>query len=323
MKTGILITNIGTPDAPTEDAVRTYLKAFLTDPRVVSLPKWLWYPILYGYILRKRPAQSAKLYQSIWTENGSPLLVYTRSLATKLSERLNLPIEVGMHYSNPSIKSGLEKLRALNVKRIIVLPLFPQYSDTTTASTWDIVKACIVHWQSSPEIVTLDHYAEHPDYISTIQKSVEQYTAMTEPLSHLLFSFHGLPEINVKRGDPYQSLCLNTAKGIADALHLTPSQWTVSFQSRLGKAKWLSPYTEKVLTSLPKQGIKKIHVVCPGFSVDCLETLEEIAIRGREQFMDAGGESYIYIPALNDSQAHVDMLANIIQSQPMRPLSPA
>lgn len=313
---GILLTNIGSPDQPTEKAVRQYLKKFLSDPRVVEIPKLIWWPILHGIILRVRPKHSALLYQQIWTEKGSPLSVFSETLAKKLSAELNLPVEVGMHYGNPSIETALEKLRGKQLKKILILPLYPQYSGTTTAATFDQASTVLKKWRHLPELQMIHHYSANENYINELCHVIQSH-----PVQYLLFSFHGIPERYIKKGDPYQEQCHKTAALVANKLNLAPENWSVSFQSRLGRAKWIMPYTNDVLETLPKKGVTHLHVVCPGFAVDCLETLEEIAIRGKEQFLKAGGKSFNYIPALNDTDSHIRMLSKIIQATSVMPAS--
>lgn len=305
--TGILLTNIGSPEHPTPESVRQFLAKFLSDPRVVSLPRIFWLPILHGIILRTRPARSAELYRKIWTKDGSPLLLNSKKIVAKLQEHLQIPVALGMHYSNPSISDGLEQLRKQQVKKIIVLPLYPQYSATTTASTIDQVNAVLKKWDNAPEIITIHDYAEDENYITTVAQSIQKHS-----FKHLLFSFHGIPQRNVDKGDPYADQCNATVRLLTEKLQLPEDRYSFSFQSRLGYAKWLMPYTDQVLQELPKRGVTDLHVVCPGFAVDCLETLEEISIRGKEQFLEAGGRSLQYIPALNDSDEHVEMLGKII-----------
>ncbi len=304
---GILLSNIGSPEQPTPLSVKSYLRKFLSDPRVVEIPRFLWWPILHGIILQTRPKRSAKLYEMIWTEQGSPLSFLSEQIANKLSNSLKLPVEIGMHYGNPSIKVALEKLRSQHVKKIVVLPMFPQYSGTTTAATMDQISAVLKTWRVIPEIRTIRDYADDMNYINAMCHSISKHT-----IKHLLFSFHGIPQRCVDRGDPYQQQCLHTAQLIASKLKLPYEQWSVAFQSRLGRAQWLTPYTDKRLKELPLQGITDIHVVCPGFPVDCLETLEEIAIRAKEQFFKAGGKSFQYIPALNDTDEHLSFLQKLI-----------
>lgn len=310
MKTGILLINIGTPEAPTPAAVRRYLKKFLSDPRVVELPRFIWWPILHGFILRFRPKNSAKLYQKIWSDQGSPLLYYSQQIKMELERKLEIPTALGMHYSQPSIQSALEELRAQQVERLLILPLYPQYSGTTTAAAFDAVARVLKTWRKIPEIHLINHYAEDENYLKALKVSIQ--TALNPAAQHLLFSFHGIPERYTQRGDPYAAECHATAKRIAEKLNL--SNWSVAFQSRLGRAKWLSPYTDQVLQAFPAKGIEHIQVVCPGFAADCLETLEEIGIRGKEQFLNAGGKSFHYIPALNNHPLHIEALSQILQA---------
>lgn len=306
---GVLLCNVGTPDAPTPAAVRRYLAEFLSDKRVVEIPRLLWWPILHGIILRFRPKKSAALYQKIWTAAGSPLLTYSQQLATLLEQQLNLPVALGMHYGHPSIQSALENLRTRHVAKLFILPLYPQYSATTTAATFDLVTNVLKQWRVIPEIRMLTDYADDPIYIDALAQSIR--SAQTTS-SHLLFSFHGIPKRNILKGDPYQQRCLLTAQRVAEALQLTPEHYHVSFQSRLGRAEWLQPYTDKTLAALPTLGIKQLQVICPGFAVDCLETLEEIAIQGKKQFLTAGGMEFHYIPALNTCPGQLAVLKNLI-----------
>lgn len=305
---GILLTNIGTPDQATPKAVRQFLREFLSDQDVVSLPRIIWWPILHGFILRSRPKKSAAFYQKIWTSDGSPLLIYSQKLAKKLAEELKMPVEIGMRYGNPSIKKALEAFREKNINKIIVFPLYPQYSTTTTEST--IHYLAKLDAKNSLQIIS--HYADNADYINAITVSIQETWKIRGKAQHLLFSFHGIPKYYIKKGDPYAHLCHLTAKRVAKELQLTDSQWSLAFQSRLGRAEWLTPYLNKTLAEFPSRGITQLDVIAPGFSVDCLETLEEIAIRGKEQFLKAGGKSFCYIPALNDQQTHVTLLKNII-----------
>jgi len=319
-KIGILLTNIGTPDAPTPVAVRQYLKQFLSDPRVIELSPLLWKPLLYSVILPFRPKRSAELYKKIWTAEGSPLLTNTLELAIELENALRkqlaaeIFVNVGMRYGNPSIHSALCELNAKMVERIFVLPLFPQYSATTTASAFDAVAQVFKTWRKIPEIRMLNDYATDPSYIEAVAKSIREFWLVHEK-KYLLFSFHGIPQRYIDAGDPYASQCEDTAKAIAENLMLTTEQWSLAYQSRLGPTQWLQPYTDKVLKALPKRNITEIQVVSPGFPIDCLETLEEINIRGKEHFLAAGGKSFAYIPALNSSAHHVEALMEIIKPQ--------
>jgi ferrochelatase len=310
-KVGVLLTNIGTPSAPTPTAVKSYLKKFLSDTRVVELPRFIWWPILYGIILPFRSQRSAKLYQQIWTEEGSPLLLNSQKIAKKLEKKLQCPVVIGMHYSQPSIKTALKTLQEKNINQIIVLPLYPQYSATTTASSFDHIAKTFSTSRHIPAIRTIYDYAENPAYIQALCHSINK-TWQIHGKKHLLFSFHGIPKRYSKAGDPYPERCQRTVELVTQQLQLSPTEWSLAFQSRLGRAKWLTPYTQDILEKLPQQGIKELYVICPGFAVDCLETLEEIAIRGKKYFLEAGGELYHYIPALNDSDPHIELLANII-----------
>jgi protoporphyrin/coproporphyrin ferrochelatase len=309
---GILLTHIGTPKAPTPMAVCHYLKKFLSDPRVVQRPQIVWRPILYGVILPFRSKKSARLYQTIWTKEGPPLLLHSQKIADKLQAHFQVPVLLGMQYSAPSISHALKTLQTNKVGRVIVLPLYPQYSAVTTASTFDHMAAAFRKCCIIPEICTINDYSNHPYYIEALCHSIQK-TWQQQGKKYLLFSFHGIPKRYVDEGDPYLERCQLTTHLIADRLKLKPTEWSIAFQSRLGKGTWLTPYTDQLLQSLPKQGITELHVICPGFAVDCLETLEEIAIRGKEQFLKAGGKSYYYIPALNDSDEHIAALADMIK----------
>lgn len=311
-KTGVLLTNTGTPDQPTTAAVRRYLREFLSDKRIVQLPRLIWLPILYGLVLPFRSKKSAALYQRIWTSDGSPMRTYMNNISDKLQRRLgdNMPVAVGMNYGNPSIAKALAYLHSQQADNIIVIPLFPQYSHTSTASSFDRVNDANTYKNIS--------YADNPDYINALAQSVKQAWQVQGQQEHLLISFHGIPERFVVAGDPYETQCQLTANLLAATLKLNPDQWTLCYQSQFGYDKWLKPSTQNLFLELPQRGIKRINVICPGFSVDCLETLEEIAIRGQESFHAAGGEYLGYIPALNDGDGQVEMLANIaLQQLPM------
>jgi len=311
--TGILLTNIGTPDAPTPRAVCRYLREFLSDRRVVELPRILWYPILFGIILPLRSFSSAKLYRAIW-QNGSPLLTHTQHIARKLSESLSLPVAVGMNYGNPSIEEALSHLQEKNIQNILILPLYPQYSATSTASALDRVAAVLQHTRNLPAVRTIKDYADHPDYIDAICRQINGVFARSGK-KFLIFSYHGIPRHYADLGDPYPERCrLSTAK-ITQQLGLKSHEFCMTFQSRLGYAEWLSPYTGNTLKTLPSRGITEVQVICPGFAVDCLETLEEIAIRGRDQFMSNGGQYFEYIPALNDSAGQMTLLTHLADNK--------
>lgn len=310
-KVGILLTNTGTPDAPTPAAVRKYLREFLSDKRIVKLPRLIWLPILYGLILPLRPRRSAKLYQTIWTTDGSPMRVIMKKIQQALHDKLSAPVEIGMNYGTPSIKESLETLRSKQVDEIIILPLYPQESFTTTASSLDRVQQVTRQWDNPPNFTSIQRYADHPQYISALARVVQLASTKINHSRHLLMSFHGIPQSFVEGGDPYQKQCELTSRLLANELKLPENKWSLCYQSQFGYAKWLKPATFDLLAELPKQGITEVDIICPGFSVDCLETLEEIAIRGKEIFLDAGGQSFRYLPALNDSPEQINLLAHL------------
>ncbi|MFZ1827613.1 MAG: ferrochelatase [Candidatus Competibacteraceae bacterium] len=318
--TGILLTNLGTPDAPTPSALRRYLAEFLWDSRVVEIPRLLWWLILHGVILRIRPARSAHKYQTIWTPDGSPLLAISRrqtaALAAILKQCCPGPVRValGMRYGNPSIATALSELRTAGAQRLLVLPLYPQYSAATTASTFDAVAAELRTWRWLPELRFIMQYHDDPAYLGALATHLRR-ARVEQPGERLLFSFHGLPKRNLLAGDPYHCQCHKTARLVAERLGLAPEQWAVAFQSRFGRAEWLQPYTSALLTDWAQAGVKSVDVVCPGFAADCLETLEEIALENRQMFLDAGGERYRYLPALNDTPEHITALAGLIERQ--------
>jgi ferrochelatase len=314
--TAVLLANLGTPDAPTPQAVRAFLREFLSDPRVVEAPRWLWWLALNGVILRIRPRRSAHAYQQIWTEDGSPLLVHCRALASKLQDRLhgvsaNFRLAVGMSYGSPSIPSALAQLHAAGMRRLLVLPLYPQYSATTTASVFDRVTQELRRWRWVPEVRFVTQYHREPLYLQAVADSIREHWR-THGRKHLLFSFHSIPQRYFLAGDPYFCQCQETARQIAELLELPAVEWSVSFQSQVARQQWLKPYTDQWLIERARNGMKGVTVVCPGFAIDNLETLEEIAIRNRQAFLDAGGEQYDYVPALNESEAHVELLTHLV-----------
>lgn len=316
--TGVLITNLGTPDAATTTALRRYLAEFLSDPRVIETPKWIWWFILNGVILRIRPPRSAEAYQEVWTEEGSPLLTISleqqQALQIELEQRVSGPVhvEVAMRYGNPSIPSALQKLRQANAQRILVFPLYPQYSAATTASTFDAVAGYFRQCRWVPELRMINHYHDHPGYIEALANSIQQHWQQHGKPEKLLFSFHGLPKDYFLSGDPYHCECHKTARLVAEKLELEKDDWITTFQSRFGPREWLTPYTDFTLKELGNSGTKNVHVICPGFSADCLETLEEIRLQNRDFFLEAGGEHFDYIPALNAGPEHIDLLADIV-----------
>jgi protoporphyrin/coproporphyrin ferrochelatase len=315
---GILLVNSGTPEAPEPAAVRAFLARFLADPRVVELPRALWLPLLYGVVLPFRPARVARKYRRIWSDSGSPLRALTlglsAGLAGVLAQRILAPlqVEVGMLYSAPDVQAALARLRAGGAQRLLVLPLFPQYCGATSGATFDQVSAALRRLRWLPDLQLVADYHEHPGYIEALRASVMAHWDTHGRTSHLLISFHGIPERSGRQGDPYYSRCHVTARLLADELLLQEGEWSVSFQSRFGPAQWLKPYTQQVLSGMPARGVREVTVVCPGFAVDCLETLEEIAIENRALFMQAGGQRFDYVPALNDSAAHAQCLARLI-----------
>lgn len=314
MKSGVLLINLGTPSAPTPKAVRYYLAEFLSDRCVVELPDCLWQPLLKFIILPVRARYSAKLYQSIWMDEGSPLTVYTQRLAKKLQTSLadQYKVALAMRYGKPNIEAGLRELFAAGVSSIVILPLYPQYSAATTASCFDKISQILQQSRLIPNLRFIASYFDHSLYIQAITNKIKQSRAKQGKNSYLLFSFHGLPQRCIELGDPYQQQCVTTVRLIAECLQLSADEYQLVFQSRFGKSQWLQPYCDVVLQQLPAQGIKNVTIICPGFVVDCLETLEEISKRYRELFLKAGGESFNYIPALNDSIEQVQLLANLL-----------
>lgn len=316
---GVLLVNLGTPDAPTTAAVRRYLGEFLWDPRVVEVPRPIWWLMLHGYILRVRPSRSARAYRKIWTNEGSPLLLHSQRLAAAVGEQLkarfpgSVHVELGMSYGSPSIDAALEKLHERGARRVVCLPLYPQYSGTTTASVFDAVTASLGRRRWVPEFRFINHYHDARGYIAAQAQNIREYRDQHGSGDKLLFSFHGLPKDVLGRGDPYHCQCMKTARLIAKSLQLHDDAWIVSFQSRVGRAEWLRPYTDETVARLANSGIRRLDVVCPGFAADCLETLEEIAMQNGELFVESGGETLRYIPALNARDDHATFLARLIE----------
>ena len=316
-KTGVLLLNLGTPDAPTSSSVRRYLDEFLSDPRVIDKPRWLWWIILHAIILRFRPRKAAHAYQQIWTEQGSPLLTISKNQAIKLQALLakkypNVAVKLGMRYGSPSTKDALNSFKNNNTNNLVILPLYPQYSATTTASTFDAIAKVFKSWRRLPSLDFISHYHDNPLYITTLAISITEFRQTHGQAEKLIMSFHGLPKSYLIAGDPYFCECQKTARLLAEELNLSDEQWMITFQSRMGVEEWLSPYTDESLEQLAQQGVKNVQVVCPGFSSDCLETLEEINMQNRDVFLAAGGEDYAYIPALNDSDAHINLMATLV-----------
>jgi ferrochelatase len=316
--TGVLLANLGTPDAPTASALRRYLAEFLSDPRVIEMPRPVWWLILHGIILRVRPRRSAEAYKKTWKEDGSPILDTSRKQTAGIQKNLQghfsgpIHVELAMRYGNPSIKTGLEKLRQANARRILVFPLYPQYCAATTASTFDAVTDILKTWRWIPEIRMINHYHDAPGYINALAESIQKHWQTEGKAEKLLFSFHGIPKDYFDAGDPYSCECQKTVRLVVEKLGLGEDEWLLTFQSRFGPKDWLQPYTDITLKEWGGKGIKSVNVICPGFPADCLETLEEIDMRNRSFFTEAGGETFSYIPALNDSPAHITALTDII-----------
>jgi len=317
-RTGVLLVNLGTPEAPTAPALRRYLAQFLSDPRVIEIPRLVWKPILHGIILRVRPAKSALKYASIWTPEGSPLRAWTEKQTTLLQGFLGeqghqLIVRHAMRYGAPSIASELDALKAAGATRVLVVPLYPQYSGATTASVMDEVFAWGRRTRLLPELRHINRFHDDPAYIGSLAATVQAHWARSGRGEKLVMSFHGMPERTLKLGDPYHCECLKTGRLLAERLGLTSDQYVVTFQSRFGKAKWLEPYTEPTLIKLAKSGTKKVDVICPGFVADCIETLEEIAMEAKHAFISQGGESFEYIPCLNGDLGWIRSLAGIVE----------
>ena len=316
---GLLLVNLGTPDAPTTTAVRRYLAQFLSDPRVVEFPRLLWWLILHGYILRVRPSRSARAYQKIWSEHGSPLLTHSQDIAKSIAQQLSarisgtVNVELGMCYGQPTITAALDRLYEHGAQRIVCLPLYPQYSGTTTASVFDAVSAALSQRRHVPEFRFINHYHDARGYIAALAQSIREYWDQNGRGERLMFSFHGVPKDTLLNGDPYHCQCQKTARLVAESLELADDDWFVAFQSRLGRAEWLRPYTDEIIVELAANGTRQLDVICPGFAADCLETLEEVVIRYAATFVESGGESLNYIPALNARDDHVAFLSRLIE----------
>lgn len=320
-RTGILLINLGTPDAPTAAAVKPYLREFLSDPRVVEIPRALWWLILNGVILNTRPKKSAEKYAQIWAKEGSPLLLHTQRQAKLLKGYLGESlgnaapvVEFAMRYGNPSVASALEKLKQQNCGRILILPLYPQYAASSTATAFDAVFDALRKMRNMPEIRTVRNFHDHPGYIAALAQSVRDDWMRNGRPDVLVMSFHGVPRYTLDKGDPYHCECQKTGRLLAEALELKPDQYRISFQSRFGRAEWIKPYTTATLEELGRQGIKRVDVICPGFVGDCLETLEEIALEGKASFLGAGGREFHYIPCLNERDDWIHALSDIISA---------
>lgn len=315
-KAAILLVNLGTPAAPTVAAVRRFLADFLGDPRVVEFPRWIWLPILYGVILRLRPRRSLEAYEKVWTAKGSPLMVYSKALAEKLgaslSKTIDARVELAMTYGEPSIGGVIARLHADGIRRLLVVPLYPQYSATSTGAVIDAAAASLRKQRWPLDLRVIGDYHADGAYISALAQSIEAHWQQQGRAERLLLSFHGIPQQCIESGDPYFEQCSTTARLLRERLGVSADFLVVSFQSRVGSQRWVEPYTDVLLEQLARDGTRRLQVLCPGFAVDCLETLEEIAIRGREQFLHAGGETLEYIPALNESDAHVEVMRSLV-----------
>ena len=319
VQAGVLLVNLGTPAAPTAQAVRPYLAEFLSDPRVIETPRWLWWLILHGVILRLRPSRSAHAYAKVWTEQGSPLRVGSEALAAGIQTELNrqrpngpIRVALAMRYGEPSVAHTIERLQREGVRKLLVLPMYPQYSATSSGSVIDAVMDSYKTLRWPPELRIINDYHNDPAHIEALATSIEQWWQANGRGDKLLLSFHGIPERYLHAGDPYFCQCHATARLLRERLGLTEDELLMSFQSRVGRERWLHPYTDQMVRKLAARGVKSLDVACPGFSVDCLETLEEIAMQNRDFFIEAGGESLRYIPALNDSAGQVSSLTALI-----------
>ncbi len=314
----VLLLQLGTPDEPTPAALRRYLREFLSDPRVVEIPRALWLPILHGVVLRTRPARSARKYAQVWTDEGSPLLVHTRRQATLLRGALgarghDLEVAFAMRYGQPSIASVLRELRERGVTRLLALPLYPQYSGSTTATAFDAIASEFARWRNQPEWRSVRSFHDDPGYLDALAAQVRRSWERNGRSERLVMSFHGVPRRTLELGDPYHCECRATGRKLAARLGLRDGEWIVTFQSRFGRAEWLQPYTEPTLRELAQAGVKSVDVICPGFVSDCLETLEEIALEAKQAFVAAGGASFNYVECLNESPAFVDALAGLAE----------
>jgi protoporphyrin/coproporphyrin ferrochelatase len=318
---GVLVVNSGTPDAPSYFAVQRYLREFLGDRRVVNIARLIWLPLLYGLILPLRPIRSVHKYRKIWLDEGSPLAVYSRRLTTKIGTLLQaslgdrLHVELGMTYGNPSIERALDALGGRNIKKLLVLPLYPQYCSSTTGAVFDRTSRALQRWRWLPKTRFVNDYYHDAGYIEALTARVLEHWAEVGERTHLLFSYHGIPAKYAAGGDPYQAQSEATTRSVASRLELTSDQWSHCYQSRFGPAVWLQPYAQDMLKSLAGRGVRKVTVVAPSFAVDCLETLEEVAIEYRDRFLALGGERLTLVPALNDDDRHARVLAAIVKNQ--------
>jgi len=318
---GVLIVNLGTPDSPSYLAVQRYLAEFLGDRRVIDTSRWFWLPLLYGIILPLRPVRTTRNYRKVWMQGGSPLYVYSKRLADKIGAKLGdwagdrLRVELGMTYGNPSIKDVIQRFAEQNVRRLLVLPLYPQYCSSTTGSVFDRTSAVLNRWRWLPETRFVNDYYDDPGYIAALADQIESHWRERGERAHLLLSYHGIPAVYVAEGDPYQRQAETTTRLVVERLKLGPDEWSHCYQSRFGNVVWLQPYTEDKLKELVKRGVHKLTVISPSFAVDCIETLEEIAMEYQEQFSALGGEAFGLVPCLNDDDRHAELLCDIVKRQ--------
>ncbi|OIQ47187.1 MAG: ferrochelatase [Gammaproteobacteria bacterium MedPE] len=319
-KVGVLLTNLGTPDAPTPSALRRYLKEFLSDPRVVEAPRFIWWLVLNLVILTIRPRRSAAAYKTVWTDEGSPLLIHTKAQAEKVRRQLtnkygdDVVVEFAMRYGNPSVDSVIENMLKQGVTKLVALPLYPQYSATTTASTFDAIAQSLTKRRAIPELRFIKNYHDFQPYIDALANKIDDHWQQHGRADKLIFSYHGIPKRYLTNGDPYHCECYKTSRLVAEKLGLNEDEYMTTFQSRFGREEWLKPYTDHTLQALPSQGVKSLQVVCPGFSSDCLETIEEIGEENRDYFLEAGGERFEYIQALNSDESHINALTQLIEN---------
>ncbi|MCC2608145.1 ferrochelatase [Planctobacterium marinum] len=320
-KTGVLITNLGTPEAPTRQALRPYLKEFLSDPRVVEVPRLIWWCILNLVILNFRPARSARAYKTVWTEQGSPLMVHTQNQAAALQQQLKaqygdgVVVDFAMRYGKPAIGDVLDSMMQQGVRKLVILPLYPQYCASTTGSTFDALAQDFMQRRWLPDFKFISHYHDNRDYIAAVAEKIKAHREKQGSADKLIFSYHGIPKRYLLNGDPYHCECYTTSRLIANYLGLQPDQYLTTFQSRFGREEWLKPYTDHTLQELAGQGVKSVQVVCPGFSADCLETIEEIGVENRDYFLEAGGERYEYIECLNSDESHINLLVSLVSAE--------
>lgn len=320
-KIGVLITNLGTPEAPTKKALKPYLKEFLSDPRVVEVPRLIWWCILNLVILNFRPARSAKAYEPVWSEQGSPLMLHTKNQASALQQQLtsrfgdDVVVDFAMRYGKPAIADVLDKLFQQGVRKLLVLPLYPQYCASTTGSTFDAIAQDFMQRRWLPDFKFISHYHDNHDYIAAVAEKIKSHRELHGSADKLIFSYHGIPKRYLLNGDPYHCECYKTSRLIAEYLGLQQDQYLTTFQSRFGREEWLKPYTDHTLQELAKQGVKSVQIVCPGFSADCLETIEEIGVENRDYFMEAGGERYEYIECLNSDESHINLLTSLVSEE--------